>query len=293
MSRFMTSIDANNHRFRRYYQVDSLDLQVLKRIAPIMAGTVRQLHVLSSKSYCALYNIKSTKCPIFKQEVNIQLISLFPFVVVIKISLQNKRKLLHKDDPRYSCLDTTPKPHSLLSLPLSLSVSPCVLLLLEASTFYHLLLNYQCLSFPSFSSQSCFSSLLQPFCTMSTRSASRSSRPSSVANISDEQMSDLLSKLRQLIPQLRTNRADKVPISRKISSRTITYQKCRDLIFNPITYEVHARLSCEFRLPPRPQMRVLLSGFLICISFGKWIIFCEQSYYLSVFFFLVHAQPST
>ncbi|KAI6676817.1 transcription factor PRE6-like [Syzygium oleosum] len=49
---------------------------------------------------------------------------------------------------------------------------------------------------------------------MSTRSASRSSRPSSVANISDEQMSDLLSKLRQLIPQLRTNRADKVSASK-------------------------------------------------------------------------------
>ncbi|XP_030545073.1 transcription factor PRE6-like [Rhodamnia argentea] len=50
---------------------------------------------------------------------------------------------------------------------------------------------------------------------MSTRRASSSSlpRPSSIAKISDEQISDLLSKLRQLNPQLRANRSDKVSAS--------------------------------------------------------------------------------
>ncbi|KAK3421927.1 transcription factor PRE6 [Eucalyptus grandis] len=57
---------------------------------------------------------------------------------------------------------------------------------------------------------------------MSTRRASRSSQPSSVAGMSDEQISDLLSKLRQLIPQLRTNHTDKVSAS-KLLQETCNY----------------------------------------------------------------------
>ncbi|BFG16648.1 transcription factor PRE6 [Prunus yedoensis var. nudiflora] len=57
---------------------------------------------------------------------------------------------------------------------------------------------------------------------MSSRRSSRSQQSGTSRNISDEQITDLVSKLQQLLPEIRNRRSDKVSAS-KVLQETCNY----------------------------------------------------------------------